>query len=380
VEELAAHARRRSRNILAALEGHESAFFLSSRRFLTICGEAILQAKGSSEPMDPEQAIKEIEKGVIRPLYVLYGEEYYYTHAIMSALRLRVAGESDAGMCLSEYDGAKVTAAQVLDDLRTLTFFGGTRLVIVENADAFLRDNKEVLGKYGKSPTKVGCLALVCEKKPDARFVFAKAVEKSGAMVSCTAPKAGRLVPWVRKRARELGSTISGSAAQLLIEIVGADLAQLDSHLRTLVTYVGDKGEITDRDVARTVEEEKTVPIWDLMDGVAAKNGKMALEALDRLLPRAGMEAARLSQIGTALLNLLRVKKMVERFGDEAKVAQALNMHPFVVKKNIRYARKFSRQELGEDIRKAFEADVMIKSHRMARRLAVEKLIAELCK
>jgi|GEM_PF-5584648 len=329
--------------------------------------------------MYPEQVLKEIEKKKIKPVYLLYGEEYYYRNAVVSALTHNVLHDS-GGMCVSEYDGGQVTAAQVLDDLRTMTFFGGTRLVVVENCGVFLRDNKDIVAKYVKSPAKTGCLVLVCADKPDGRWGVVKAIEQAGAIVPCETPKFGELLASIRNRAREQGKTITGPAAQLLVEIVGADLAQLHSHLQMLVTYIGKKKTITDKDVAATVEEDKTVPIWDLMNGVAGKNSKMALEALDRLLPRAGMETARLALIGKALLNLSKVKKMMERLGSEKEVVRALNMHPYAAKKNIERARKFSSHELAIGIRKALETDILIKNSRITPRLGVEKLIVELCK
>ena len=330
--------------------------------------------------MEPEQALKEIESNTIRPAYLLYGEEYFHVLAILTALRQQVIQDTDGGMSLSEYNGPEATPARVLDDLRTMTFFGGMRLVIVDNADSFVADNKDALGRYAKSPAKSACLVLVCGKKPDARWVFVKAVQETGAFVPCDTPKPWKLVTWVRGRAQVLGKSIGQSAARLLLEIVGADMAQLDSHLRMLVTYVGKRKTISDADVAATVEEEKTVQVWDLMDGIATKDGKMALEALDRLLPKTGMEAPRLSLIGTTLLRLRSVKNLMERHGSEARVAQALNMHPFFAKKNIEHARKFTSEELSLGVRKALEADILIKNNRMKPRLAVEKLIVELCK
>jgi DNA polymerase-3 subunit delta len=329
--------------------------------------------------MYPEQALKQIEKGTIRPIYLLHGDEYFYTRAIVAALRAQVLKENDPAMCLSEYDGAEAAAAQVLDDLRTMTFFGGTRLVVVENADRFLRDNKDLLARYAKSPSKTGCLVLLCESKPDGRLAFVRAVSKKGAIVQCSAPKGGKLAYWVKDRARTLGKAIGEGAASLLIDIVGADLAQLDSHLRMLVTYVGGRNSITEQDVATTVEEARATEIWDLMDGVAGKDGKMALEALDRLLPKAGMEAARLSLIGGTLLRLRNVKKVMEHTGSEASVATTLKMHPYFARKSVEQAKKFTSEELAVGVRRAFEADILIKSNRMKPRLAVEKLIVELC-
>jgi DNA polymerase-3 subunit delta len=268
----------------------------------------------------------------------------------------------------------------VLDDFRTMTFFGGKRLAIVESADAFVADNKDVLARYTESPSPVGVLVLVCNKKPDGRLKAVKNIEKNGDVVPCVPPKGKRAIGWVRDRARDLDKQMSYSAAQLLVDIVGNDLGQLDAALQMLSTYVGKQRSIGESDVAQTVDSEKSIEIWELMDGIATRDGKAALEALDRLLDRSGQEVARLSLIGTTLLRLRNVKRVMEMYGSADQVSKVLKMHPFAAKKNVEQARKFSDEELARGLRRALEADILIKSNRMEPRVAVEKLIAELCR
>lgn len=329
--------------------------------------------------MQPEDVLKELDGGAARPIYLLHGTEHFHVQTLLAALRRHTLQGCDPGLCLSEYDGRTAAVAQVLDDLRTMTFFGGQRLVIVDQADSFLTDNNEVLAKYAKSPSRTGRLVLVCEERPDTRRAAVKAIEAAGALVACEPPKAYLVPAWIRGRARELGKTVTPQGAAALADIVGVDLAQLDSHLRMLIVYVGGRATITDDDVVRTVEQEKVTQIWDLMDGVADKKPKAALEALDRLLIRSGMESIMLGRIATTLLRLKSVKRMLRRLGSEGQVMQALKVHPYVAKKTVAQARKFSLGELDAGLKKALEADRAIKTGRMKPQLAVEKLIIELC-
>jgi len=330
--------------------------------------------------MFPEEAVNHIEKGAVKPLYLLHGPEHFYKHEIVLALRRQILKDGDPGMALSEYDGGQTEAARVLDDLRTMTFFGGMRLVIVENADPFIKANNHTLAKYAQSPSKTGCLVLLCDEKPDARLGSTKAIEHSGVVVPCAAPKGARLSGWARNRARLLGKTLAPKAADALAGIVGADLAQIDSHLQMLLTHVGDRKTIEEADVLGTVQQEKVTEIWDLVDGVAAKNAKQALEALDRLLPKTGMESARLALIGGTIIKLRTAKLLLEKFRNGSKVVQMLKMHPYAAQKTVDQSKKFTRDELELGLRKALDADIAIKSNKMAPRLAVEKYIVELCK
>jgi len=339
-------------------------------------------AKQAKEGLHPDQVVAEAAKGRVRPIYLLYGTEYYYRRAIISALRQELFKDAEPGMCLSEYDGKskELAVGRVLDDVRTLTFFGGMRLVIVENADGFVSENKDVLGRYAKAPSKTGCLVLLCDEVPDQRWVLAKEIDAHGAQVACVTPKYGPLLAWMKTRARELGKNLAHPAAQALSDIVGPDLAQLDSHIQMLVTYVGSRKSIEEQDVLAAVDQEKVTEIWDLLDGVASKNARKALEAFDRLLPKAGMESARLASISGTLLKLRTVKKMMDTIRDEQKVIQRLKMHPYAAKKSIEQSRRFSWQDLDRGLRGALEADIAIKSSRMEPRLAVETFIVELCR
>lgn len=340
-------------------------------------------AKPEKEDLHPDQLIAEIARNKVRPICVLYGTEYYYRRAIISALRQSLFKDAEPGMCLSEYDGKnKETAVgRVLDDVRTLTFFGGMRLVIVENADGFVSENRDILGRYAKAPSRTGCLLLLCDERPDARYALVKELEAAKSLVACVTPKYGPLLTWMKNRTRELGKTLAHPAAQALSDVVGPDLAQLDSHIQMLITYVGSRRAIEEQDVLAAVDQEKVTEIWDLLDGVASKNAKKALEAFDRLLPKAGMESARLAAISGKLLMLRTIKKKIDREGEQ-KVAGELSrrMHPYAAKKSIEQSRRFSWQDLDRGLRGALEADIAIKNNRMEPRLAVETFIVELCR
>jgi len=339
-------------------------------------------AKQAKEGLHPDQVIAEIAKGKVRPVYLMFGTEYYYRRAIISALRQALFKDVEPGMCLSEYNGKEkdLAVGRVLDDVRTLTFFGGMRLVIVENADGFVSEHKDVLGRYAKAPSKTGCLVLLCDEAIDQRWVLAKETDTNGAQVACVTPRYGQLISWMKTRARELGKNLAHPAAQALSDIVGPDLAQLDSHMQMLVTYVGSRRSIEGQDVLAAVDQEKVTMIWDLLDGVASKNARLALEAFDRLLPKAGMESARLASISSTLLKLRTVKRMMDTIRDEQKVIGLLKMHPYAAKKSIEQSRRFSWHDLDRGLRGALEADIAIKSNRMEARLAVETFIVELCR
>jgi len=59
-------------------------------------------------------------------------------------------------------------------------------------------------------------------------------------------------------------------------------------------------------------------------------------------------------------------------------MAQELNLHPFVIKKSLWQARKFSLEELKRIYRKIFQIDLNIKTGRLDPQIALDLLITEI--
>src|SRR5918997_1158221 len=57
-------------------------------------------------------------------------------------------------------DGERAELAEVLDELRSFAMFGGSKVVVVRDADAFVSRFREQLEDYVASPTDSGTLVL----------------------------------------------------------------------------------------------------------------------------------------------------------------------------------------------------------------------------
>ena len=73
---------------------------------------------------------------------------------------------SERATGLLDLDGRCVVAADVLDELRTVPFLSGRRVVVVRNADTFVSGNRGLLECYFESPCRTGVLVLVVESWP----------------------------------------------------------------------------------------------------------------------------------------------------------------------------------------------------------------------
>src|SRR5688500_19550987 len=85
-------------------------------------------------------------------------------------------------------EGERAELADVLDELRSFAMFGGGKLVVVRDADAFVSRYREQLEDYLEKPSNSATLVLRLSSLPANQRIY-KAIAKVGAVESCAPPK-----------------------------------------------------------------------------------------------------------------------------------------------------------------------------------------------
>src|SRR5580698_3608766 len=91
---------------------------------------------------------------------VLFGEEQYLKRAVFERLCQLVLGEDPEHLGLTRFAGDQADLKTVCDELRTISMWGSSRLVILDDADRFVSQNREGLEKYLQKPAKNSVLVL----------------------------------------------------------------------------------------------------------------------------------------------------------------------------------------------------------------------------
>lgn len=169
---------------------------------------------------------------MVKPVYALVGDDPFLQLQKLADIR----GKMPADVQPIEFDGERVELAEVLDELRSFAMFGGGKLVVVRNGDDFITRFREKLEDYLAKPSSSGTLVLRVKSLPATQRVH-KLIIKVGEVQPCEAPK--QLVPWIVDRAKKSYQlSLAPAAAQLLAELIGADLGRLDNELAKLQLQV----------------------------------------------------------------------------------------------------------------------------------------------
>lgn len=242
-----------------------------------------------------------------KPIYVICGSDRYLRDKCRAETMIEALGGSDPQTCVTCYD-ASAELADVLDDLRTLPFLSDRRLVIVDEADAFVSANRQALEKYAANPSPTGALLLLVKSFPGTTRL-AKLVAKVGVTLRCDRPTGRKLNSFVRDRAQALGRQIEPPAAELIVQWFGGDLARIDSELNKLALYTEGRQRITAEDVSAMAAAAGNATPWDLTNAIAAGHAAAALKALAGLLTKPGEEYRVLGLLGWHLRRVLKARR-----------------------------------------------------------------------
>ncbi|MGI6606751.1 MAG: DNA polymerase III subunit delta [Peptococcia bacterium] len=357
-----------------------------------------------------ESIINSLKRGVIAPVYLLYGEEDYLQEKIVNAFKETLLTAEMAAFNLDEVEGEKCTPAQVADLANTLPVFAEKRLVIVkdfpplwtrkkdEDSDGDedkekdkdddadtpeatpkgeQHDENAVLLKYLANVSPSTCLIFWQKGKVKKTTKLYKAIAKAGEVLEIGSLKGTELGDWLVLEAKKMGKRLDRPALEYILINCGNQLRHLHNELEKLSLYCGNETTITIEAVKEVVTKTVEGNVFNLVDGLGLGKGDAALSELRNLLILGEPYPRLIYMIARQFRLLLLVKEAAGKGLTEKKIATDLKLHPYVTGKILRQARNFSYVQLEKSLNLILEADVGMKSG-LKPVLTLERLIVAL--
>ncbi len=294
------------------------------------------------EPADQQSAS-------LKPAYLICGSDQPKVRRGVARLRKRVFDETGSDLNISLFDGRERGVADVLQAADTATFTLGTRLLLVNAADAWKAADRERVADYLADPVPGVCLALVGEtfRKTER---LTKLLEKSGQVLRYDLPKRhAEVVEWVRRRARACGARLGAAEARHLVGQVGADPELLETELAKLVAYTLGR-PITAADIDAVCSPTLDARIYELTDAVGKRDAGAAFRVLEGLYAAGGKGAGEVAR--STLYSLVRYVGQLASVMDlpaempAAEVAGTLGVKPYTAQKLLEQRARFDRRTL----------------------------------
>jgi DNA polymerase-3 subunit delta len=268
----------------------------------------------------------------LKSAYLIVGDDLPKVELALKRLKARIVEESGSDINIDEFDAAVDPAVQVVNAANTLAFLGGMRLVLVHQAQAWLKADKEVIAAYLKSPAPDACLTLVAEKIPPTD-VLRSAMKEHGEVLEYAAPKEGQLPQWlVQEAASRLQMDLGFQEARLMVQRCGTNQAVLLRELEKLQLYV-DGMRITADDIRLLATPTVEASIFDLLDSLALGRGSAAFSTAEDLIESGERTEVLFYRILRHFQNLSRVAAMRDEGMGQEAIQGELKMKPYPVRK-----------------------------------------------
>ena len=273
---------------------------------------------------------EDVKAGRFQPVYLLYGEETYLKRQYKQKLQQAVADVDDT-MNTAYYEGKNINPGEIIDLAETLPFFADRRLILLENTGMF-KTSCEELAEYIKHMAETTCLVFV-EEEVDKRGKMYKAVKNNGRVVEFARQTDALLTKWILSRLKREGKKITQSDMQLLLEKTGNDMENIDRELEKLFCYTLDREVITAEDLEAVCVPQTTGKIFEMVDKIAQKQQKQALELYYDLLTLREPPMRILFLIARQFQILLQVKELKKQGYENALIASKAGIPGFAVLK-----------------------------------------------
>lgn len=190
-----------------------------------------------------------------------------------------------------------------------------------------------------------------------------KAIKKSGQLKRLTvAYDDFKPVGWILTRAREKRLTLDAGLAELLIEIAGSQLTNLDHELEKLALALGPDAKPSPDELVHHVGHSKRFSIFLVGQFLAQRDLKNALESIESLLGESHSEAVPLfGLIASQFRRLLKVRWLLDAGLSEKPIAERLKINPWILKQLITQAKGFGHRELENILIEMSNRDLALK-------------------
>lgn len=328
--------------------------------------------------MDAE--LRRIRAGKLSLVYLVHGSERYFRDRFCRVIHDWIEGEGFLEWNWVVLSGCDVSFEQVMQELTTGPWGAGSKVVMLPQAEDFLKSYGEKLVRSVKEKSFSTTLLLLCDKL-DGRLKSIKELKKEVCEIVCEPLQGESLKRFVLDSLSLKQAKMTTKALDLFLLRVGENLLAIEQELDKLLLYVPRGQEIQDEHVEVLTsfwpEQLEQGLVFQFTDALAAKDEKKALGLLWQLLEGGEAPLKILPHVERTLRLLLVV--CTESSKNLTVAAQLMGeKSDYPLKKASRYRESFSVEEILMGFSAIVQTDRDLKLG-MKGELALEKLVLLLC-
>lgn len=336
-----------------------------------------------------EDLEKELNQGILKSIYVFYGEELFLLENSLKKIR-NLFGECIKGINYIPIDETNI--GEIISDIETPAFGYEKKLIIARNSGILKKEGKRKSAELGKIRDGLteyieknrklideSVILVFVEEDVDSKTNLYKILDKVGTICHFEYQKPMQIEKRMKAICHAYKVNISDANLRYFIECCGTNMQELINEIRKLIEYAGENGTIQKEDIDSLCIKKLESVIFDLTDNLGKKETAKALQVLKNLLYAKEPIQKILITLYNHFKKLYLTKIALKTNKD---IITTLNLKPnqtFLVNKYKMQAKYFEEKELKAVLQNLRDLDYHYKIGLIDLQVGLESILCRYC-
>ncbi|MDF2549245.1 MAG: hypothetical protein K0S07_312 [Chlamydiales bacterium] len=308
--------------------------------------------------------------------YLILSKKEFERHAALKAILEKMKGDSLIKKKVLEHP-----FTQIIEELNSASLFAGKRALVLEGVEKLAKKDEEFLERYLSTPPFLMRLILVGSSLPPKSALYKK-VEQVGVVLDVEPEKPWEkqknMTKWLIEQAALHQKRLLPDAADFLFQLFSLEHYYLDQELAKIVSFVGDRAEITKRDIEQIVTPYKEQSVFALVDAIFKMDSRSALLTLHTLVSQEMPYLVILRQLRNQYQTGLILLEMLARGARDAISKRFPQYSANWVDKQSATLQRYGYSRLRQGLLLIDQAELLFKGSTPHPQLLIERLIEQL--
>jgi DNA polymerase-3 subunit delta len=312
--------------------------------------------------MTYEEIINDIQKGMIKPIYFLYGDEPYFIDQISDYIEKNVLSEDEKGFNQMVLYGRDVDMSEVVSNAKRFPMMAERQVIIIKEAQDLSRSIDQLEPYINNLVPSTVLVFNYKYKSPDKRKTVFKKLANVGVLFESKPLYENQVPAWISLYIKQKGYQMDPKAALMLVEFLGTDLSRIANELGKLFIVLPLGHVISPKDVEDNIGISKDFNNFELRKAIGAKNVVKANQIIQYFAqnPKNNPTVVTISLLNAFFTQLLQFHSLTNKT-DKNAVAALLKVNPFFVGDYMEAGKNYPMRKVSEIIGYLRDADMKSK-------------------
>jgi DNA polymerase-3 subunit delta len=325
---------------------------------------------------------REIENNIVKPIYLIYGEENYLHTIILDKFKENFSKHKEP-VNYETFFGEDLDFNRLVNSLQTLPLGGGIQCIIIKQAERIKVSLSEklhsIIDKLSFKYDNNLFLLLFSNDKKIPPHINTEKITNYGSIVSLPKPNTFQTKQWIKQKCRDAQKEINEEAIYYLQRITENDFGQISNELDKLFCFLGNStNKINKEDIIKNLYGFQAGNIFNFVDAVGDRKTGEALFLLRKLMNSGEYHPLQiLAMLNRQIKFIFKAKIFSDNY---KKIKGDINLPPFVIKKLVTQSKKYKLDELKKVYHYLLKAEIDLKTSSLPSDIVLEQLVMKITK